>query len=406
MGGVLEGIRIAEMGHVVAVPAATATLADWGADVIKIEPLTGDMARGFKRILGVDTVAKGKGGGANWYVELLNRNKKSLAVDLKTGPGREIIYRLIGQYDVFIANYEQGSLKRLKMDYDSLRQHNPKLIYGVLTAYGSKGPDKDQRGLDWVAAWARGGAQYLIGELGSPPPPQRGGMMDRVTGAHIVSGLLAAMLHREKTGEGQALEFSLYQAAVWTLAEDIQSALAGTPLPRWDRTKAGNPMFNSYRAGDGHWLQLAIASSDVQWADFCRAIEMPGLEKDPRFTDMDKRSENCMELIRMLDEVFAGRTRDEWEKRLREGDFIYGRIQSPGEVTTDPQAIANDFFAELDHPAAGPMKLVNTPVKFRQDPASVRAPAPEVGQHTEEILLDLDYGWEDIAQLKEQGVIL
>lgn len=230
--------------------------------------------------------------------------------------------------------------------------------------------------------------------------------MDRVAGAHIVDGLLAAILHREKTGEGQALEFSLYQTAVWTLADDIQAALAGTPLPKWDRTKAGNPIFNSYCASDGHWLQLAMASSDVQWADFCRTIEMPGLEKDPRFTDMDKRSENCMELIRMLDEVFAGRTRDEWEKRLREGDFIYGRIQSPGEVTTDPQAIANDFFAELDHPVAGPMKLVNTPVKFRQDPASVRAPAPEVGQHTEEILLDLDYGWEDIAQLKEQGVIL
>ncbi len=174
MKGMLEGIRVAEMGHVVAVPAATATLADWGADVIKIEPLTGDMARGFKRILGVDPAVKGKGGETSWYVQLLNRNKKSLAVDLKTEPGKEIVYRLIDQYDVFVANYERASLKRLGMDYDTLSQLNPRLIYGVLTAYGTKGPDGEQRGLDWVAAWARGGAQYLIGEEGSPPPPQRG----------------------------------------------------------------------------------------------------------------------------------------------------------------------------------------------------------------------------------------
>ena len=405
MKGILNGVKIMEMGHMVAVPAAAATLADWGADVIKIEPLTGDLARGFKRIVGVDTEVKGKGGETSWYVQVLNRNKKSLSVDLKTEAGKEIIYRLIKHYDVFIANYELASLNRLKMDYDTLYQSNSKLIYGLLTAYGTKGPDKDQRGLDWVAAWARGGAQYLMGEPGSPPPPQRGGMMDRVTGAHIVGGLLAAILHREKTGEGQALEFSLYQTAVWTLADDMQAALMGTPLPKWDRTKAGNPMFNSYRAGDGQWVQLAVASSDEQWADFCHAIEMPGLQKDHRFVDMDKRSENCEALIRILDEVFAGRTRDEWEKRFRENDFIYGRIQSPDEVVTDPQAIANDFFTELGNPVEG-LKLLNTPVRFRQDPASVRAPAPEIGQHTEEILLNLNYGWEDIARLKEQGVIL
>ena len=406
MTGMLEGIKVAEMGHVVAVPAATATLADWGADVIKIEPLTGDLARGYKRIMGVDTAVRGAGGETNWFIQVMNRNKKSLAVDLKTAPGREIVHKLIGAYDVFVANYERAALKKLGMDYDTLSQVNPRLVYGVLTAYGTRGPDRDQRGLDWAAAWARGGGQYLVGEAGKPPPPQRGGMMDRVAGAHIVGGLLAAIIHREKTGEGQALEFSLYQTAVWTLVDDMQAALAGTPLPRWDRTRAGNPMFNSYCAGDGQWFQLAVGASDAQWADFCRVIDMPHLEGDPRFADMEKRWQNCEALIRILDDVFAGRPREEWEKRLEEYNLIYGRVQSSSEVVADPQAIANDFFVELDHPAAGPMKVVNTPVRFCQDPASVRPPAPEIGQHTEEILLDLDYTWHDVTQLKEQGVIL
>lgn len=406
MAGILEGLKILEMGHVVAVPAACATLADWGTEVLKIEPLTGEMARGFKRILGVDVEVKRDGVEVNWYVQVLNRNKKSLAVDLKKESGKEIIYKLVQEYDIFVSNYELGSLKRLRMDYDTLSQINPKLIYGFLTGYGTSGPDKDERGFDFTAAWARSGAQYLIGEPGSAPPPQRGGLMDRIAGAHIAGGLLAAILHREKTGKGQALEFSLYQIAVWTLAEDIQAALMGTPQPKWDRTKVDNPIFNSYRAKDDRWFQLAMIQSDVQWPDFCLAIEMPELENDPRFKDMDRRAENCEELIRILDDIFASKNRDEWEKRFRENNCIYGLIQNAVEVTTDPQALANDFFAEINHPLAGRMKLVNTPVKFRQNPASVRNSAPEVGQHTEETLLNLGYSWDDIAQLKEQEVIL
>lgn len=406
MAGILEGLKILEMGHVVAVPAACATLADWGTEVLKIEPLTGEMARGFKRILGVDVEVKRDGVEVNWYVQVLNRNKKSLAVDLKKESGKEIIYKLVQEYDIFVSNYELGSLKRLRMDYDTLSQINPKLIYGFLTGYGTSGPDKDERGFDFTAAWARSGAQYLIGEPGSAPPPQRGGLMDRIAGAHIAGGLLAAILHREKTGKGQALEFSLYQIAVWTLAEDIQAALMGTPQPKWDRTKVDNPIFNSYRAKDDRWFQLAMIQSDVQWPDFCLAIEMPELENDPRFKDMDRRAENCEELIRILDDIFASKNRDEWEKRFRENNCIYGLIQNAVEVTTDPQALANDFFAEINHPLAGRMKLVNTPVKFRQNPASVRNSAPEVGQHTEETLLNLGYSWDDITQLKEQEVIL
>ncbi len=406
MTGILEGIRVVDMGHVVAVPAACATLADWGAEVLKIEPLSGEMGRGFKRIFGVNTAVKLDGGQVSWYVQVLNRNKKGLAVDLKKEAGRDILYKLVQRADVFISNYELGSLKRLKLDYATLSQFNPKLIYGVLTGYGTVGPDKDERGFDYAAAWARSGMQHQIGERGSPPPPQRGGMMDRTVAAHIVGGILAALLHREKTGEGQELEFSLYHSGVWTLAEDIQAALMGTPLPKQDRTKAANPIFNSYSTKDGRWFQLVMLQSDIQWPDFCRAIDRPDLENDPRFNNMDTREEHCEELIRILDEIFTSKNRDEWERCFRENNCIYGRVATPVEVTTDPQAVANGFFAEIHHPSGGEMKVVTTPVKFRQNPASLRNPAPEIGQHTEETLLDLGYSWDDITQLKEQEVIL
>jgi len=406
MAGILEGLRIIDMGHVVAAPAATAMLADWGAEVIKVEPLSGEMARGIKKIAGVELVVKFDGGETNYYFQLLNRNKRGLAVDLKTDSGRDILYRLVARADAFISNYQMDALRKLKMDYETLNEVNPRLVYGVLTGYGTIGPDKDERGFDYAAAWARSGIQHMIGQPGSPPPPQRGGMMDRVTAGYIAAGILAAVVHRDRTGEGQEVQFSLYHTAAWILAEDMQAALMGTPLPKHDRSRAANPIFSNYRAGDDRWFQLAMLQSDLQWPGFCRAIERPELEKDPRFHDLEAREQNCEELIRILDEIFASKTRDQWEKRFKENDCIYGCIQSPMEVTKDPQALVNDFFPEIDHPMAGPMKVVNTPVKFCQNPASVKAPAPEVGQHTEEILLELGYSWEDIVNLKDKGAIL
>jgi len=406
MAGILEGVKVVDMGHVVAVPAACAMMADWGADVIKVEPLAGEMLRGHKRYLGVDVVTRFDGGEVQWSIELLNRNKKGLALDLKQESGRDILYRLVKKTDVFATNYELSSVKRLNVDYASLSQVNPDLIYALLTGYGTVGPDKDERGFDYSAAWARSGAQYLIGEPGSGPPPQRGGMMDRVTAAHIAAGVMAALFHKEKTGKGQELEFSLYHTGVWTLASDIQCALMGAALPKHDRIAANNPIWNTYRTKDDRWIWLSMLQSDQSWPDFCRAIERPELENDTRFNNMETREQNRKELVRLLDEVFATRTIGEWQTCLKEHNCIYSRIQSPSEVTADPQAVVNDFFAEIDHPIGGKMKVVNTPVKFLQNPSSVRTAAPQAGQHTEEILLDLGYTWGDIAGFKDQRVIL
>jgi crotonobetainyl-CoA:carnitine CoA-transferase CaiB-like acyl-CoA transferase len=398
MTGPLEGIKVIDMGHLAAIPAAAVTLADWGADVIKVEPLFGEMARGTMRTVGI--------AGVDWGLELMNRNKRGLALDLKKEAGKNILCTLVEKSDIFMSNYELSALSKLKADYATLSKINPRLIYATVTAYGSEGPDRDQRGLDYSAAWARSGIQYIIGEPGKPPRPQRPAMMDRVTAAHVVSGVLAALINRDKTGKGQELEVSLFHTGVWTLSSDIQAALLGLPLPRHEHDTASNPLANFYRTKDDRWFMMVMVQSDLFWPDFCRVIERIDLEHDPRFNTLDARTQNSKELTRIIDDIFTTKTMVEWDKRLRENNCMYSRVETPLEVTIDPQALANDFFTQIDHPNFGKMTLVTTPVRFCQNPATVRTPAPELGQHTEEILLDMGYTWDDITQLKEQKAIL
>ncbi|MEE9515606.1 MAG: CoA transferase [Candidatus Adiutricales bacterium] len=401
MTGILEGLKVIDMGHFVAVPSAGAMLADWGADVLKIEPIDGDAQRSF-----INLLLKFTGATVNWRFEIHNRNKKSMALNLKTEAGRDILYKLVKNADVFMTNYEQTAIKKLKMDYPVLSRINPGLIYAFITGYGTVGPDKDERGFDFAAAWARTGIQYLMTEPGSSPPNQRGGMMDRTVGTQMVAGICAALYNREKTGNGQELELSLYHSGVWTLAADLQVALGGVPLNQNDRKSVINPLWNNYQTRDGRWLQLAMLQSDLSWPGFCRALERPELENDPRFKSLEDRGENCAALIGILDEVFAIKDRAEWEDRLKKYDCIFGRIESPEEVINDPQAQANGFFSDVEHPEAGKVKYVTTPVKFSQNPAAIKTASPELGQHTEEILLELGYGWDDIVELKDQGAII
>jgi len=404
LAGILEGLKVISMEHMEAIPAATVWLADWGAEVLKVEPLTGDMWRGTRRVRGTSTSVQARSGPLQFAFQILNRNKKSLAINLKTEPGREILYKLIEGADIFMSNYEVSSLEKLKMDYASLSKINPGIIYAFICGYGTVGPLKDEGGYDRVSAWARAGFQYMLGEPGETPPMQRGGMMDRTIAPHAVSGILAALWHREKTGEGQEIEISLYHSAVWTLALDIQAALIGHPMTKAPRTETMNPLWNFYRTKDDRWISLGLLQPDRYWANFCKVIGKPELVNDPRFVDMEARMKNCVELVRIFDEVFATKTIEEWENILKGYDFIFSRIQSPEEVVTDPQALVNNFFVDLPG-YEGEIKILTTPVEFKQNPALVRTPAPEVGQHNEEILLELGYTWEDISKLKDQEII-
>jgi len=343
----------------------------------------------------------------SWPFQLVNRNKNSLAVDLTKQDCKDIVHNIINHADIFVSNYETSSLHKLEMDYETIKQINPGIIYGILTGYGTTGPDKNKRGFDFSAGWARPGMQYLIGEQGSNPPPQRGGMMDTATAGYIVAGLMAALVHKEKTGNGQKLEFSLFHTGVWILGSDIQAALVGQPLPRQhNRKRVFNPLFNSYQTRDEQWIWLAMLQSDASWSDFCQALSILELENDPRFNTMESRAYNCEKLVCIIEKRIISKDLVEWEKIFTNHDCIYERIQSPTEVVNDEQAIANNYFADviMNNGLAG--KLISTPVKFIENPATIKSSAPELGQNTESILLGLGYSWADIAQLKEQGIIL
>lgn len=403
MAGILEGTKVIEMGHLLAVPAAAAILADWGADVIKLEPPGGEMARGIYTLPDREDPAAQLPSN-NWYFQVLNRNKKGLALNLKTKAGRKIAHQLVRETDVFVSNYELSTIAELGMDYETLKEINPGLVYASLTGYGTVGPDKDLRGLDWTAGWTRSGIMHMNTKPGSPPSAPLTGMIDRVTGFNMVGGICAALLHKEKTGQGQQIEYSLYHTGVWALLEDIQSALVGRKLRRHNRKTPPSPTMNSYRTKDKKWFWISGLGST--WETFCKAIDRPDWVEDTWSAELyGGKPAGLRSLVRQLEGIFASKTKAQWDKIFRKHDLVYGWAESPAEVVRNKQAITSGFFTSLQHPDED-MRVVSTPTKFCQNPASVRTPAPETGQHTEEMLLALGYGWEDIAGLKEQGVIM
>ena len=403
MEGALQGIKVVELGHWVAVPSACAILADWGAEIIKIEdPEVGDSLRGVKSTEGVP-----QGNHIVPVFEVLNRGKRGLAVNLRLRQGREIVYRLVKQCDIFASNFQPRVLAKLGMDYETLGQLNSRLIYAIVTGYGEVGPDKDKPGYDYTAFWARGGLMSKLGAPASPPPSHRPGIGDNITSMCVTSGILAALLARERTGRGQKVAFSLYQTAVWVMNQDIQVALyRGEEIPNIERRKVKNPLWNSYQTSDGRWIQLAMMQSERFWPSFCKAVGRPELQNDRRFNSHEKREENNELLISIISEVFASKTLRHWVETLDKHDQVNSMAQTILEITNDPQAIENGFFVKLDHPNAGKIRLIANPVKFGETQAIVKGPAPQVGQHSEEILLELGYSWDDITRLKDEGAIV
>ena len=402
MPGALDGVRVLELGHWVAVPSACAILGDWGAEVIKVEdPVMGDAMRGLRSVEGVTV------GEVHYWFEQVNRNKRGVALDLRCDSGRRALTCLIQNSDVLVSNFRVSALERLGLVYDIVARLNPRLVYAVLTGYGRQGEERDKPGYDYSAFWARGGAMSKIGEPDSAPPPQRPGMGDNVTSMLIAGAVSAALVARGRTGVGQALDLSLFNTAVWMLGMDMMPALAaGTEIPKTERCRTRNPLWNTYRTGDGLWMQLVMIQSDRFWPAFCEAISRPDLEHDPRFSHSLHREENCAELVSIIEGVMAGRDRASWEEAFTRHQLIFGRVQSVTDVVTDPQATANSFFTQVPHPLCGELRLVASPVKFSGTPAEVRTPAPELGQHTEEVLQEVaGLTWDDLVRLKEEGAI-
>jgi crotonobetainyl-CoA:carnitine CoA-transferase CaiB-like acyl-CoA transferase len=398
----LEGIKVIDFSWWLFGPLAAALLGDAGADVIKVEDTrAGDPMRGV--------LATGALGSTdtNYVMELANHNKRSIAVNVKSPGGREILYTLVQEADVFITSMRLSVLERLGVDYPSLRRLNPQLIYARGSGYGPSGPERERAGFDELAYWSRGGFASVLGEPGSPPVPLHGAMGDIPTATFLMAGVLLALYHREQSGLGQEVHTSLYGSGIWTNGQLITFALVtGQDAARVSRKSQPNPLYNTYQTGDKRWLQLAMLNTDRHWPSICRALGYEDLIADPRFDTHEKRLRHSREIIALLDEIFLRRTLQEWAAVLDGYDDIFwAPVQSVKEITVDPQAVANSFFRVIATADGQEMKLPCPPFQLSHLVFSGSG-APEWGQHTDEVLLELGYRTEKIEELRRDHVIL
>jgi crotonobetainyl-CoA:carnitine CoA-transferase CaiB-like acyl-CoA transferase len=406
MPGPLQGLRILECGGYLSAPSACYMLADLGAEVIKIEDrIKGDPSRGMSALFGRSMSLPGD---LNIMFETANRNKKSITVDLKKEQGRDLLYELIKHCDAFCTNYSQSAIDKLKMDYETLSGHNPMLIYGLATGYGSLGPDSRKRAFDTIAQ-ARSGIMYAVGEPDSPPAQIAGPIFDQITGTLLAYGILAALIARDKTGTGQKVDVSLLGSGLHLQAYNVNTVLLrNRPIPRPSRSNQRNALANHYECADGKWILFAEAQSDRFWHDFCCAMEIEELENDERFATAKLRNDHRSELTGILDKVFKKKTRSEWVKALEEkgGGIAFSPVLDPNDLKSDPQILSNEYIKDTTHRILGETKVIGCPVRFSRTPVEINPSAPAFGENTEEVLLDVcNLTWEDIEKLKDDEII-
>ncbi len=399
MPGPLEGIKVAEMGLWVAGPSAAAILCDWGAQVVKIEPPTGDPFRGlFASVMGVAAPM-------NPPFELDNRGKRSIALDLEKDDAREIALQIIGQADVFVSNMRPHVLEQFGLDYDTLHERFPRLVYAQVTGYGPDAESRDVAAYDIGAFWAQSGLAMALTPEGYAIPQQRGGMGDHMTGQMTAGAVCAALYARDRTGEGQRVSVPLVRVGVYMIGWDTMLSLRlGLPTVPYDRYHAVNPIIDCYRAGDGRWFWLLLLQADRHWGDLCRAAGRPDLETDERFANIEKRRFNAPALVEEFDAVFATKPLAGWAEAFAAHNVWWAPVNTIEEAIKDPVVRAAGTFVDVPGPD-GDVEMVATPVDFSGTPWRPKGLSPELGQHTEEVLLELGYDWEQIVALKERGVI-
>ena len=387
MAGPLEGVRVVELGVWVAGPAAGGILADWGADVVKIEPPDGDPARMFGRMLGVED-------GSSPPFEMDNRGKRSIVLDVTTEDGRQTARELLSGADVFLTNVRPAALTRVGLDFESVAAGNPALVYGLITGYGESGPDADRAAFDVAAFWARSGLAHLLTRPGDTPPFQRGGMGDHTAGMTLAAAVCAALVARGRTGKGQMVSTSLYRQGAYTVSFDLNTFLmTGNPIAIGQRESMGNPCMNNYAAGDGRRFWIVGLQAGRHWPPLCRAVGRTDWLTDPRFDTPLNRAVNARELIAELDEIFATKSLAGWAETFAgEPDFFWSPINSLEDVIGDEQFHAAGGIVTVPDGEGG-VPMVASPADFRGTPWEPRCTAPRLGQHTDEIL----------AELKERG---
>jgi crotonobetainyl-CoA:carnitine CoA-transferase CaiB-like acyl-CoA transferase len=395
MGAPLEGIRVVEVANWTFVPAAGAALADLGADVIKIEPPGGDPQRALQNRLNVGE------GGPNPFVEIPNRGKRSMTVDLTTEGGREILLRIVAGADVFITSYLPAVRTKLRIDIDDVRAVNPAIIYVRGTGWGAEGPMADVGGYDLASAWATSGMAFKMSR--DEPMPQPPAFFD-LQGANTIAGAIGiALFTRERTGEPSIIDVSLMNVAMWALAPDIVGAASGGDTPAHDRLEPRNPLVNWYRTNDDRWVYLVCLQPDRFWNELCTRLGCAHLLEDERFADAAVRRENGTACVKELDAVFGAKSLHEVERDLADFTGVWAPVLRPSEVHRHRQVGANGFLPATTATTGDTFRLVAVPMQFDGHAATPSGPAPELGQHTEEVMLEAGFDWEQISAFRAEG---
>jgi crotonobetainyl-CoA:carnitine CoA-transferase CaiB-like acyl-CoA transferase len=403
MSDILSGIRVIELAAWTFVPAAGAVLADWGADVIKIEhPETGDPQRGLISS-GIVTGA----GGVNHFIEQPNRGKRSIGLDTSSSEGLELLMKLIETADVFVTNLLPDSRQRMGIDLEQVRARNPKIIYARGHGYGTKGDLASQGGFDLAAYWARGaiGDAYSDGD-GSYPPIQRPAFGDSYGGLAIAAGIAAALVKRERTGEPSVVDVSLLNAAIWQLGPDIVgSGVTGQDIPKFNLDEMPNPVASIYKTRDNRFIAFVLLQADRFWSDFCTRLGRPDLIDDERFANAMVRFQNRKDCIAELRGTFESEDLPHWEKAFAGFDGVWDIMRTAHEVHSDPQVIANGYLPRTTDTKSNEFALAASPVQFDETPLELDR-APEHGEHTDAVLAELGFSEDEIIEFKINSVVL
>jgi crotonobetainyl-CoA:carnitine CoA-transferase CaiB-like acyl-CoA transferase len=403
MEPMLEGIKVVELAEWGFVPSAAAVLCDWGAEVIKIEhPERGDPMRGLVSGGLIAPVP-----GYNYMVEQFNRGKRGLGLDVGKSAGREIFVKLIERADVFVTSFLEPARQRMSIGYDEMAAVNPRLIYARGHGQGQRGPDSDKAGFDVVSYWSRSGVAHMLTPLNGQFVMQRAAFGDVMTGVTLAGGIAAALYRRSVTGKGGLIDVSLFGTALWNIAPDI---IASHMLGKDPREVVGggdvkvtpNPLVGIYRSSDKRMIMLNMLQSDRYWPGLCRVIEREELTEDARFATFESRGENRNELAEIITQEFGRRLASELLQRLADNECVFSSAQTAMEAAVDVQTEANAYVVNNPDREG---KLVSSPVQYNNGTFEPSRGAPEMGQHTEEILQELGFDWDRIAELKGEGVV-